>query len=514
MNTIQRLFVMAAMALTAQLVTACSGDGTAVAERPNFLILMSDNHSSEHLGSYGDPVVATPNIDRVAEQGVRFSNAFASAPSCTPARASMLTGQDIWRLEEGANLHGILPSKFQVYPDLLEDGGYLVGYEGKGWGPGNWKDAGRSRNPAGDKYRSFEEFYVEREDGQPFMYWFSSRNPHRPYPEDGGKKATIDVDKIVVPPYLPDSPESRADIADYFAEIQDFDDEVGALIAKLEATGETENTIIIVASDNGWQMPRGLANLYTMGTKIPMIISMPQQFREGRVVEDFVSLNDLAPTFLELADVPVPESMTAKSLVNILESQESGVIEPERDFFVTARERHAYVRFDGGGFGGRAIQTRDYLYIRNYEHENWPAGDPPLFGDVDAHMLEYACPTKMHILLNRETPEGKYFFDLAFAKRPEEELYDLKEDPYQLNNVAGDVNYRAVRDEMAGRLNDFLTETGDPRVVGGDKKWLGAKYYATRDFNPRPSEAARELLGLEEEYAYEIVEPDTANDHQ
>ena len=183
------------------------------------------------------------------------------------------------------------------------------------------------------------------------------------------KKATIDVDKIVVPPYLPDSPESRADIADYFAEIQDFDDEVGALIAKLEATGETENTIIIVASDNGWQMPRGLANLYTMGTKIPMIISMPQQFREGRVVEDFVSLNDLAPTFLELADVPVPESMTAKSLVNILESQESGVIEPERDFFVTARERHAYVRFDGGGFGGRAIQTRDYLYIRYPTHQ-------------------------------------------------------------------------------------------------------------------------------------------------
>ena len=166
MHTIQRLFVMAVMALAAHFVTACGGAGTAVAERPNILILMSDNHSSEHVGSYGDPVVRTPNIDQVAEQGVSFANAFASAPSCTPARASMLTGQDIWRLEEGANLHGILPGKFEVYPDLLEDAGYLVGYEGKGWGPGNWKDAGRSRNPAGDKYRSFEEFYARYVDGR------------------------------------------------------------------------------------------------------------------------------------------------------------------------------------------------------------------------------------------------------------------------------------------------------------------------------------------------------------
>ena len=504
----QRLSIRVILVLTALFFSACSSDGKGAAERPNFIILMSDNQSWNHLGSYGDPVVRTPNIDKVSEQGVRFSNAFASAPSCTPARASMLTGQDIWRLEEGANLHGILPGKFQVYPDLLEDAGYLVGYEGKGWGPGNWKDAGRSRNPAGNKYRSFEEFYGELESGQPFMYWFSSRNPHRPYQEDGGKKANIDVDKIVVPPYLPDSPDSRSDIADYYAEIQDFDDEVGAFVSELEALGEVENTVIIVVSDNGWQMPRGLANLYDMGTRIPMIISMPQRFRGARVIDDFVSLNDFAPTFLELAGVPVPDDMTAKSLVNILESEKIGIIEPERDFIVTARERHAYVRNNDTGFGGRAIQTRDFLYIRNYDHENWPAGDPPLFGDVDAHMLEFDCPTKMHILVNRETPEGRYFFDLAFSKRPQEEFYDLSKDPYQLKNVAEDESYEAAKEKMAQRMNDFLEETGDPRVVGGDMKWLGAKYYATRDFNPKPSEAAQELLGLEEEYFYEVLEPE------
>ena len=486
------------------LLPICTNAETHAAGRPNFIILMSDNQSWNHLGSYGDPVVQTPNIDAIAEQGIRFDNAFASAPSCTPARASFLTGQDIWRLEEGANLHGILPAKFQVYPDLMEEAGYHVGYEGKGWGPGNWKDAGRTRNPAGDKYRSFETFFAEKEDGQPFMYWFNSRNPHRPYPQDGGKGANIDTDKIVVPAYLPDTPETRGDIADYYAEVQDFDAEVATVISMLDATGERENTIIIVASDNGWQMPRGLANLYLMGTKIPLIISMPKRFGAGRIVEDFVSLNDLAPTFLELAATEVPESMTAKSLVNILKSEKSGIIEPERDFIVTARERHAYVRDNDSGYGGRAIQTLDYLYIKNYQTENWPAGDPPLFGDVDAHMMEFDCPTKLHIMLNRDTEQGRFFFDLAFSKRPQEELYDLKNDPYQLKNVAADPAYKSAKAEMARRMNDFLRETGDPRVVGGEMKWLDGKYYARRDFNPIPSEKNQELLGLEKQYFYEV----------
>ena len=504
----QRIKMIVILTL-AILVFPCYGNASENSvERPNFLILMSDNQSWSHLGSYGDPVVKTPNIDAIAEQGIRFTNAFASAPSCTPARASMLTGQDIWRLEEGANLHGILPGKFQVYPDLMEEAGYHVGHDGKGWGPGNWKESGRSRNPAGDKYRSFEAFYQEKDDGQPFMYWFNSRNPHRPYQQDGGKKANIDIDKILVPPYLPDTPETRNDIADYYAEIQDFDVEVATVISMLEATGERDNTIIIVVSDNGWQMPRGLANLYLMGTKIPMIISMPERFEGERVIEDFVSLNDLAPTFLDLAGVAVPENMTAQSLVNILESEKSGIIEPERDFIVTARERHAYVRFDGGGYGGRAIQTRDFLYIRNYEPDHWPAGDPPLYGDVDAHMMEFDCPTKLHIMLNRETREGRFFFDLAFAKRPEEELYDLQNDPYQLRNVADDPKYTAARETMARRMNDFLTETRDPRIVGGEMKWIDAMYNAKRDFSPIPSEKNRKLLGLEEQYFYNVPKQD------
>jgi len=230
---------------------------------------------------------------------------------------------------------------------------------------------------------------------------------------------------------------------------------------------------------------------------------MPERFKPGRVVDDFVSLNDFAPTILELAGLDIPEYMTAKSLVNILESENSGTIEPERDFFVTARERHAYVRKNGAGYGGRAIQTNDFLYIINYEHENWPAGDPPLYGDVDAHMLQYPCATKLYLLEHQNEDEIAPLFDLAFAKRPEVELYDLKKDPYQMNNVAEDSEYADAKAKMHDRLVKYLTDTGDPRVTGGELKWLNAEYFAEMDKTPRPGSKAIEALGLEEEYSYD-----------
>ena len=472
------------------------------AARPNILILMSDNHSWNHVGCYGDATVRTPNIDKVAGEGVRFTHAFCPAPSCTPARSAMLTGQDIWRLEQGANLWGTLPSRFAAYTDLLEDAGYLVGYEGKGWGPGNYEAGGWARNPAGDRYGSFEEFYNERERGQPFHYWFSSRDPHRPYRTDGGKEAGIDLDSIQVPPYLPDVPAVRGDIADYYAEIEHFDTEVGGHLALLSEFGATEETIVIIASDNGWQMPRGLANLYDAGTRLPLIVSLPERFPGGRVVEDFVSLADFAPTILELAGIPVPEAVTAESLVPILTSDRSGVVDPERSFVVTARERHAFARMDGPGYPGRALRTRDYLYIRNYAPELWPAGDPPLYGDVDAHMLHFPSPTKMFLLQRPDDPEFGSLFGLGFSKRPAEELYDLAKDPHQMNNVAQDSPHASVKAELAAQLQQYLKETGDPREVGGEMKWTGAQYFAERDMTPEPSPEAIEALGLEPRYSY------------
>ncbi len=497
-----RLLTSIFLSLTSVLFLSSCKEEKTQEKKANFLILMSDNHSWNHLGCYGDNLVQTPTIDKVAQEGIRFTEAYCSAPSCTPARAAMLTGQDIWRLGEGANLWGRLPAEYEVYPDLLEKAGYLVGIEGKGWGPGGVEESGRERNPGGERYDSFEEFYNEREKGQAFCYWFSSRDPHRPFKRNGGKKANINISKIKVPPYLPDTEEVRRDIADYYAEIQHFDKEVAAYISLLKEMGQLENTVIIICSDNGWQMPRGLANLYDFGTKIPMIISMPERFKGGRVIDDFVSLNDLAPTLIELAGLEIPEYMTAKSLLSILKSDKNGVVDPERNYIVTARERHAFVRQGGAGYGGRALRTKDYLYIRNYEYENWPAGDPPLYGDVDAHMLQYPCAPKMALLQNKDDQTIKPMFDLAFAKRPKEELYNVKNDPHQMNNLASLPAYKETLEQMSAQLTLHLKASGDPREVGGQQKWLNADYFAEQDKTPSPGQKAIDALGLEEEYSY------------
>ncbi len=481
---------------------SCGSEKKIEQVNPNILILMSDNHSWNHLGCYGDPVIKTPMIDQLSESGIRFANAYCSAPSCTPARASMLTGQDIWRLEEGANLWGTLPAKFKVYTDMLEEAGYLVGYEGKGWGPGDYEASGRTRNPAGERFNSFEEFYNEKEKGQPFCYWYSSRDPHRPYKTGGWGKSGIDPGDIVVPPYLPDNEDVRKDIGDYYAEIQNFDRDVASYIQLVKEMGQLENTLVIVCSDNGWQMPRGLANLYDFGTRIPLIISMPERYKGGRVIEDFVSLNDFAPTFLELAGLTVPDYMNARSFVNILESEKEGIIDKKRDFIVTARERHAFVRKGGTGYGARSIRTKDFLYIRNYEPDSWPAGEPPLYGDVDAHMLHYPCPTKMYILKNKDKDGVQDLFRLAFEKRPAEELYDLTKDPFQMINIADVAEYGEVRKMLSEKLTEYLIENCDPRELGGEMKWFGAAYYAQKDFTPRPGEEARRALNLKEEYSY------------
>ena len=465
--------------------------------RPNILLMMSDNQSWNHLGCYGDKVVRTPNIDKIARDGVRFTNAYCNAPSCTPARAALLTGRDIWTLEEGANLWSTLPAKFAVYPDLLEKAGYTIGYDGKGWGPGNFQASGRNRNPAGIKYKDFNEFMANKSDAEPWIFWFNSREPHRPYEEGSGEKAGINPDRIKVPAYLPDTKEVRADIADYYAAIETFDRQVGEVMKQLEKSGELENTIVIVCSDNGWQMPRGLANLYDFGTRVPLIISWPQQFRKSVVIDNLVTLKDLAPTFLKLANTATPSYMTGKNLLPFLEKNTK---EKPRDFIVFGRERHAFVRQYGLGYPGRAIRTKDFLYIRNYEPARWPAGDPPLYGDVDPNMLQYPGATKFYMLKNKKKPAS--MFSLAFAKRPSEELFDIKNDPDQLKNLAQVPKYKGLKDSLAAKMLRYLKETKDPRVTGGRIIWDTAPYFAEADKTPRPSKEAQRMLGLDSIYNY------------
>ncbi|NND09343.1 MAG: sulfatase [Saprospiraceae bacterium] len=473
-----------------------------VKESPNFLVLLSDNHYYEHLSCYGDAVVRTPHIDSIAEKGVRFTQAFCASPSCTPARAAMLTGQDIWRLGQGANLWSTLADDIPTYTDLLEGHGYLVGHDRKGWGPGNFKAGGRTRNPAGHTFKDFATFLEEGMGERPWSYLLSSRNPHRPFEYGKGVDSGMDLSKVRVPPYLPDDSIVRADICDYYYQIQAFDVEVGEALALLRDAGQLERTIIIICGDNGWMMPRGLANLYDFGTRVPLVISWPAQFPARRVVTDLVSLNDIAPMILQVAGVSIPEEMNARSLLPLLTSQQQGKTSFSRSFLVMARERHAICRQGGLGYPGRAIRTDSFLYIENLFPDRWPAGDPPLFGDIDLHMLQGKSPTKEYMMLNKDDPKVRPLYELAFMKRPLAELYNLKKDPFQMKNVAASPTYSNVKRRLKEQLWNYLQETKDPRALGKSVTWDTQPYYKERDWIGRPRPKAQQLFGLEEAYPY------------
>lgn len=467
-----RTFLRAMSIATVLLLSACQRNPDPLAGAPNILFVIADDWSYPHAGVYGDQAVKTPNFDRIAAEGVLFDHAFVSSPSCTPSRAAILAGQPFWRLQQGGNLYGPLPPENPVYPDLLETAGYHVGYTGKGWGPG--MPEGRDRNPAGTRYDSFEEFLNNREGKTPFCFWFGSTNPHRGYQKGSGEAAGINPDKIQLPGCFPDSDEIRKDVADYYKEVQDFDDEIGALLTRLEAIGELDKTLIVVSSDNGMPFPRCKSNVYDMGTRVPLAIRWGAEIKSTSRIGEFVSLTDLASTFLEVAGVKIPEQMTGRSLLPFLQPTEMTQPEQRPEVFL-GKERHVpgQEMGDWGGYPSRAIRTKDYLYVRNLRPDRWPAGTPnelkatfypAYYADVDGG------PTRTYMIDHQEDDETHArLFSLAFEKRGPEELYDLNNDPDQLHNLADDPAYTDIMNELSERLTEELQRTKDPRLVGGDE---------------------------------------------
>jgi len=460
--------------------------GRAADSRPNILLCIADDASWQHFGANGDKVCRTPNFDRVAREGVNFRHAFCSSPSCTPSRGALLTGQDFWRLEDGANLWSRWPNKFAVYPDLLAKAGYHVGLKGKGWGPGDFKQGGRERNPAGPAYKDFAMFLKTVPPDKPFCFWFGSQDPHRPYERGAGVKSGHRIEEVTVPPFLPDTKAVRSDILDYYFEIERFDRDVGEMLKLLEQTGQLDNTLVVVTSDNGFPFPRGKATCYDAGTRMPLAIRWPPRIKGGRVVDDFVSLTDLAPTFLEAAGLrPLPE-MTGRSVLPLLTSGKS---DPARDKVFFGRERHANVRAGNVGYPIRAIRTSQFLYLRNFEPSRWPAGDPPLYGDVDEHLSIDGSPSKQAVVEHGDRPDVKRLFDFAFGKRPAEELYDLGQDPWQMNNVATESRYTETKTKLRAELDRYLIETKDPRALSEGAEF-DRYYYVTGDGVRKPAERA------------------------
>lgn len=439
------------------------------ADHPNILYCLADDWSYPHAGVYGDKVVHTPNFDRVAREGALFSHCFSAAPSCTPSRAAMLTGRPIHQLREGAHLWSFLPKEIAVYPNLLERGGYVVGFTGKGWAPGDFKAGNRSRNPAGPNFADFNAFLKTVPKDKPFCFWFGSHRPHRPYKKGSGLRAGMKVEDVQVPPMWPDTKETRSDILDYYAAVQQFDKELGEQLALLEKYGVASNTVVVVSGDNGWPFPRGKANLYDAGTRQPLAVRWPGVVKPGTKIDGLVNLYDIAPTFVELAGITPFNFMTGQSWVPLLKGESQG----GRDIVFLERERHANARKGDLSYPSRAVRNNSFLYIHNFRPDRWPAGDPEpwkavgSFGDCDDG------PTKHEIIDNRTEP----YFTWAFAKRPAEELYDLQKDPYELTNVVDRPEYAGAKKDMRVKLQNFLSKTDDPRYNHDDDHWDKDPYF-------------------------------------
>jgi len=509
-------------------ILAAAGASEGPAEgvgRPNILFLFADDwgrDASVYAELDGRPspnqVVKTPNVDRIARNGVLFRNAFMPAPSCTPCRSSVLSGQYFFRCGRGAILQGaVWDPSIPSWPLLLRDAGYHIGKSHKVWSPGQpvdapygeqahaYENAGRdfcnfSENvtkmvrdgtpleAAKEKLLeqvcgNFEAFLADRPQGRPFCYWFGPTLVHRKW-EHGSGRALWGIDpeslRGRLPKFLPDVPEIREDFADYLGEVQAWDAGVGVLLKKLEETGELDRTLIVATGDNGIPgFPGGKCNLYDFGVAAPLAIWWPGH-KGGRVVDDFVNLMDLGPTFLEAAGLKPPAVMTGRSLLKVLKSEQSGLVDPERTFVVTGRERHVAAAREGNlPYPQRALRTKDFLYIRNFRPERWPMGSPGgvtetetppadaltnntfvAFADLDA------SPTKAWLVEHRRDPQWKWHYDYAFAKRPGEELYDLRKDPDQVRNVAADPSYAQQRAALERQLMQLLAAAGDPRVTG------------------------------------------------
>ncbi|TWT82411.1 Arylsulfatase [Planctomycetes bacterium CA13] len=471
--------------------------------RPNIVFCMADDWSWPHAGILGDPVVKTPNFDRVAREGVLFENAFVSTPSCTPSRLSILTGQHHWRLKEGDSLGGSLRENFDVYTELLQRAGYRIGRFGKGVWPS--KHAFRKRDSFGERFKSFDAFLKERKPGEPFCYWHGGQDPHRPYKLGVGKKSGIDLSKVQVPACLPDNETIRSDVADYLWEVQRFDREVGQIVDQLKAMGELDNTIIVVSGDNGMPFPRCKATLYDQGTRVPLAIRWGAKVSENRRLNDFVTLCDLAPTFLEAAGLKASEQMTGRSLMPILTSNKSGQVDPSRSFVLSGVERHVY------SYPKRALRTGKFLYIRNFDPGKWPTGEKN-GGNMTYDFAETPWPTgpgafsfaidpspsKQFLRLHRHESAVKPFADLSFARRPLEELYDLLKDPNQLRNIADDPTCLKVKQQLRRQLDAELIKNADPRTdVPG---------YSSQNIEGWPVQISDQLMSEKHEETVRAVE--------
>lgn len=458
----------------------------AVPARPNILIAIADDWGL-HAGAYGTKWIKTPAFDRVARDGILFNYAYTPNAKCAPSRASVLTGRNPWQLKAAANHVCYFPLEFKSWGEALSEHGWFVGYTQKGWAPGVATNAaGKPRHLTGkvfdarratpptpdissnDYAANFEDFLNSVPTNQPWCFWYGSGEPHRPYEfgsgvAKGAKKLT-DIDRV--PAYWPDNETVRNDMLDYAFEVEHFDRHLGRMLETLEQRGLLDNTLVIATSDNGMPFPRVKGNAYDFANHLPFAAMWKRGIvKPGRVVDDFVSFIDIAPTFIELAglkwsDTGMAES-SGRSLTDIFRSEKSGVVNPARDHVLMGKERTDVGRPHDWGYPTRGIVKGGWVYLRNFEPSRWPAGNPET-GYLDCD----GGATKTSILAAHRNNPADSCWALCFGPRPGEELYNLRQDPDCLLNLASDPGSASVCAALKDVLFAELKRQGDPRMFG------------------------------------------------
>ena len=456
-------------------------------ERPNILFVIADDASYPHFGANGCRWVDTPGFDRIARDGILFSNCYTPNAKSAPSRACMLTGLYSWQLREAGNHLPKFPSDIKVVTETMKEVGYTIGFTGKGWAPGDAGQInGKPRELTGTPYQriklnsptpqinatdytaNFKQFLDDQKGENPWFFWVGFFEPHRAYEYGSGitlGNKTIDmIDQV--PVFWPDNETVRTDMLDYAYEIEYLDKHLIMMLDELEKRGILDNTIIVFTSDNGMPFPRSKANNYELSNHMPLAVMWKNGIvSPGRVVTDYVNFVDFTPTFLDVGGIdPVRHGMlqpAGRSLNDIFKNGKEGMTTSYRNYTLLGRERHDYGRPGNQGYPTRSIIKDGLLYIHNVKPELFPGGNPET-GYLDCD----GSPTKSQILNMRRESINDRYWQLSFGKRQEQELYNLEIDKDCIINLADHPLYQAQKEEMKETLLSILYQQGDPRMFG------------------------------------------------
>ena len=407
--------------------------------RPNIIVFVGDDLGWRDLGAYGNRFIRTPNIDRLARSGLRVERAFGTSPQCSPSRISMLTGE--YPHATGTeDLHTPLPGSERIMPSLLQGRGYFTGHMAKThYGPNAERQFQWYSAVIADSVSAF----LDAAGTRPFFLWAGFHEPHRPY--RGASANPHSPARVVVPPYLADTPETRSDLALYYDAIARMDEEIGRTLAELDRRELRDNTVIVVLSDNGAPFPREKGTLYDAGTRTPLIFSWPKVVRASSVYQGgLVSTIDLAPTILELAGVSLPTSLQGRSFRAMLSDPSSFA---GRTHVFGERNWHDCDEHQ------RSVRTSRLKLIRTDAYTELPLctaadiGGSPSFQALRARARA-----------GRLTPAQRRLFE---GPRARLELYDLAMDPWELRNVADDPRYAKDVRDLAGVLQRWMEDSED-----------------------------------------------------